>query len=536
MSQRKHMTSRFLVPSCLVTAAALGLGLPMDSAKAEQTDLTQTPNPENAGIRKSLEQQIGASRGDLMTPDSSLYIIARDPARSIRRGRQLFQRKFTFAQGLGPRTGDGIGNIAVDGSIGAGLVDSCAGCHGRPAGSAGHGGDVATRPDSRDAPHLFGLGLQEMIGDEITAELRGIRDEAIEEAQATNSVVERDLVGKSTHYGTIKAFPDGTVDTSGVEGVNSDLRVRPFFAQGGTISIREFVVGAFNAEMGLEAYDPDVAAASAGATVVTPAGMVLDGSQDAIEGTIAASAVDDPDGDGVVNEIDVALVDHMEFYLLNYFKPATGKQTIESVLGRVVFQQIGCADCHTPNLLIEHDRRVADVETVHDPVNGIFNRLFATASLRLDVIDDGSGEPALKPAQGESFLVKNIFADFKRHDLGPNFWERNYDGSLQKEFMTEPLWGVATTAPYGHDGRSINLEEVILRHGGEAQASRNKFASLPFVMKSWVFGFLNTLVLFGPDDTASNLNPGDKTNPTFPQRGHGSIALTVLFNDPTDVE
>jgi CxxC motif-containing protein (DUF1111 family) len=36
--------------------------------------------------------------------------------------------------------------------------------------------------------------------------------------------------------------------------------------------------------------------------------------------------------------------------------------------------------------------------------------------------------------------------------------------------MTEPLWGVGSTAPYGHDGRSINLREVILRHGGEALA------------------------------------------------------------------
>ena len=32
----------------------------------------------------------------------------------------------------------------------------------------------------------------------------------------------------------------GNVDTSGVEGVDADLRVRPFFAQGGTISMREF--------------------------------------------------------------------------------------------------------------------------------------------------------------------------------------------------------------------------------------------------------------------------------------------------------
>jgi hypothetical protein len=33
--------------------------------------------------------------------------------------------------------------------------DSCAACHGRPRGAAGFGGDVVTRPDSRDAPHLL---------------------------------------------------------------------------------------------------------------------------------------------------------------------------------------------------------------------------------------------------------------------------------------------------------------------------------------------------------------------------------------------
>jgi CxxC motif-containing protein (DUF1111 family) len=64
-------------------------------------------------------------------------------------------------------------------------------------------------------------------------------------------------------------------------------------------------------------------------------------------------------------------------------------------------------------------------------------------------------------------LVKNIFTDLKRHDVGPNFYERNYDGTVRTEFMTTPLWGVGSTAPYGHDGRSVNLTEVILRHGGE---------------------------------------------------------------------
>jgi hypothetical protein len=48
--------------------------------------------------------------------------------------------------------------------------------------------------------------------------------------------------------------------------------------------------------------------------------------------------------------------------------------------------------------------------------------------------------------------------------------------------------------------------------------------------------FLNALVLFPPDDTASNLDPGDPTRVAFPQTGHGSIKLSVLFNDPADPE
>ena len=67
------------------------------------------------------------------------------------------------------------------------------------------------------------------------------------------------------------------MNTKGVRGVDPDLRVRPFFAHGGTTSIREFVVGAFNDEMGLQAVDPLLFQAAAGARITTPTGMVLNG-------------------------------------------------------------------------------------------------------------------------------------------------------------------------------------------------------------------------------------------------------------------
>jgi Di-haem oxidoreductase, putative peroxidase len=492
---------------------------------AQLIDRTTAQSSSGDGIALSLADQIGPGRGDWFTEGSSTFIINRDPFRAIRRGRQLFQRKFTLAAGVGPVLGDGAGTIDVDRIIGAGLADSCAACHGRPHGSAGFGGDVVTRPDSRDAPHLFGLGLKEMLADEMTDQLRAIRDQAIAAALKTGRTTRLPLMAKGISFGYISALGNGAVDVSDVEGVDPDLRIRPFFAHGETMSIREFIVGALNAEMGLQVADPDLAAADAGSRVVTPSGMVLDGTRDNVEGP--------PGGAG---ELDPAIVDFLEFYLLNYFKAGRGEITQDVERGQRLLEKIGCTSCHVPDLAIARDRRVADVETVFDPERGHFNRLFATARGLFAVIADVSGLPPLKHSLRGRFIVRNIYTDFKRHDLGPAFHEREYDRTMRREFLTTPLWGVGSTPPYGHDGRSINLMEVILRHGGEAEAARDAFAALSSDSQKNIITFLNSLVLFPPDDTASNLDSGDPSMPGFPQNGHGSIRLTVLFNNPMKIE
>jgi hypothetical protein len=142
----------------------------------------------------------------------------------------------------------------------------------------------------------------------------------------------------------------------------------------------------------------------------------------------------------------------------------------------------------------------------------------------------------LKPPLLGPFLVRNIFTDLKRRDLGPNFHERHFDGTITMQFLTTPLWGVGNTSPYGHDGRSVNLREVILRHGGEAQAQRDAFAQFPERQQEAIIRFLGSLLIFPPDDTASNLDPGNPNAPDFPQQGHGSIQLGVLFHNPSDPE
>lgn len=88
---------------------------------------------------------------------------------------------------------------------------------------------------------------------------------------------------------------------------------------------------------------------------------------------------------------------------------------------------------------------------------------------------------------------------------------------------------------HGHDGRSINIDQVILRHGGEALQTRQAYQGLSADNRRLVREFLETLVLFPPDDTTSNLNPGNPNtnNPQNPAE-HGSINRGVLFQIPSE--
>ena len=501
--------------------------------------------------------------------DRPTYLIRRDPARAIRRGRQLFQRKFSIYEGLGPRvTANSTGDILKTRRLGAGLSDSCAACHGRPRGSAGVGGDVTTFPDSRDAPHLFGLGLIEMLADEMTTDLRAIREQAIREAStgnvapATNATdaaaiaaaaadaarrppsgpprpttVSRPLVSKGVNFGRITAHPDGSVDTSEVKGVNADLRVRPFLHQGETASMREFIVGAFHAEMGMQAWDPVLCAATdptAPKAAVSVAGFKYDPELDDFERPPVCSATEDLDGDGKLGEINPAIIDYVEFYLLNYFKPGRYRVTPRAEQGVALMKRIGCTGCHVQNLTIRSDRRIADVETKYDSERGIFNDLFAEAKPLYRSVADTAAYPQLQPLGG-SFVVENVFTDLKRHDLGSAFHERDFNGKRFTSHVTEPLWGVGTTAPYGHDGRSVTLDAVIRRHGGEAASVTSAYTGLSADDQDKIIDFLQTLVLFPPDDTASNLNPGVPSSDD-PQTitNHGSINLGALFQIPSE--
>lgn len=67
-----------------------------------------------------------------------------------------------------------------------------------------------------------------------------------------------------------------------------------------------------------------------------------------------------------------------------------------------------------------------------------------------------------------------LYSDLKLHDMGPCLTDvagqpADVEGVTIPAplFVTRPLWGVADTNPWMHDGRAITLHEAILYHGGK---------------------------------------------------------------------
>ena len=99
--------------------------------------------------------------------------------------------------------------------------------------------------------------------------------------------------------------------------------------------------------------------------------------------------------------------------------------------------------------------------------------------------------------------VDGIYSDLLLHDMGQGlsdsgmYYGRDEESSpgvpKSPEWRTPPLWGVADSAPYLHDGRAPSLASAILAHGGQAQQSARLFSALKTTEKAELLGFLRSL-------------------------------------------
>jgi len=402
----------------------------------------------------------------------------------FQRGDDLFAYTFRTEQGLGNALAGRAGILAGgkpapnqrrvhQGVFGGPDASACADCH-AVGGDDGAGtqtqaayltgdGDRISSADARTAPMLLGGGPIERLAAELTAELGGQRAVAVTRAQAQGAPVTQALTAKGLAFGALVAHPDGTVDTAQVTGVSPDLVVRPFGWKGHQATLRDSIREAFRIHLGMVAVVDQQAVRDGRA----PAAAFGDGPWY------------DVDRDGTYTEVEDGMLSTMVAYLAQLEVPIVAPPDDPDLLdrfarGRAVLDLAGCAGCHTPALTLDEPALVTRAEQAEHA---------ASPPVVIDVARDGL-RPKIEPVDlpGSAFVVR-LFSDLRRHDLGPALASpaphASAGGPIAPAlWLTRPLWGLADTAPYLHDGRAPTVADAILAHGGEAAAARAAFVAL----------------------------------------------------------
>ena len=424
-------------------------------------------------------------------------VAAIGPAALIAEGERLFTAKFTRFDGVGRpmatqasvptkrrRPAESI-FVRTSGPD----ANACVSCHADP--SPGGAGDFTVNAfvsegftsaefdsldpqfsNERGTTALFGAGLIELLAREMTAELQAQRDAALSAARAASKPVSAALSTKGVGFGALTAAPDGTVDLSGVEGVDPDLVIRPFGQKGVSVSLRQFTVSALNAHHGIQAEERF--------------GVRWTGEADFDEDGVSAELT--------AGDVSALVAFQAVLAPLDRFAPSDESWRAAAGAGATLFEQWGCVDCHRPALPLTRSR-FADPGP-YDTA-GTLRAADVGAAITLDL---GELDWAAKlPRNAIGDVLVPLFGDLKRHViadaavstfgnelLAQNFVERNM-------FMTAELWGVAATAPYGHRGDMTVLDEAIRAHGGEGRASRERYVKATDASRAELAAFLRTM-------------------------------------------
>lgn len=133
------------------------------------------------------------------------------------------------------------------------------------------------------------------------------------------------------------------------------------------------------------------------------------------------------------------------------------------IAGQNLFNNIGCATCHTPSIL------TAPVGTV---LNG--GKFVVTAAL---------GDKIIHP-----------YSDFLLHNVGTGDGIVQNGGQATRNMVrTPPLWGLRSRDILLHSGSALTRNEAILAHAGQASGVTNNYNQLSNTQKNQLIAFLNSL-------------------------------------------
>ena len=385
------------------------------------------------------ESDVGVADGIFADLGAPLPSATGEQIAAFERGRKIALRRFTPAAGLGPEFN----------------VTFCVACHEKPVlgGSAGHYRDFLLVGDEV-APDTVVPRGENGVQPQFSLESGRAASDQLTDVSATRNPIP--FFGA----GLLAEIPDTEIlgladpaddDRDGISGrVNYDgALVGRFGRKAQTARIELFVRGPMFNHMGVtsDPLSPERRAELPGFKPIDGATRV---ANDRIGAILAAQAVipDEPtvDLDDIpdpeISESD--LFDLVSFALL-LAAPAPDPPTETTVRGEQTFQQVGCDKCHRPSL---------------------------------------RGPRGAIPA----------YTDLLLHDMGDDLADGFSMGQASgREFRTHPLWGVAASSPYLHDGRASTIDEAIRWHGGEAASIRDAYVALDEGARIDLIAFVESL-------------------------------------------
>lgn len=168
--------------------------------------------------------------------------------------------------------------------------------------------------------------------------------------------------------------------------------------------------------------------------------------------------------DGVADPEDVDNdIDLFAAFMRGLRVPGRGPITAQVNQGDTLFNQLGCAVCHT--------------------------RTFVTAPAGTLINGNAFAVPA---ALGNKTI--HPFSDFALHNVGTGDGiVQNGGQSTANQVRTAPLWGIRARIRLMHDGESLTVNDAILNHAGQATTARNNYNSLTNAQKQALIAFVLSL-------------------------------------------
>lgn len=371
-------------------------------------------------------------------------------------GDALFEHEFSLIDGWG------ISELGIkrvhQGERGGLDTFSCAACHSL-GGADGAGtylqnafiygdGERLSSTTARNAPSLLGSGLVQSLATDMSIELDELKLQALNEAASTGVSKTVSLSSKGVDFGLLTVTPNGEIDTSAVEGIDADLIVRPFGWKGEFSTLRAFLEEAARLHFGVQSH-----------------GLAIAHQEEPMPSKLGDGDWWDPDQDSVERELEVGTITAGAVYLALLESPVILPPSDHGLReiwarGSAIFDEIECSSCHIRKLTLMRSKWVEGPQRD----SGV--------GFEFSVFLDGQFPKSVPHVE--------LFSDLKRHDLGDHLadLEDHPKGIHKNFFRTPPLWGLAETAPYLHDGRAFTVTEAIEAHGGEAAPSRALFRGL----------------------------------------------------------